>query len=119
MHIDELDYDLPDELIAQVPTDRREDARLLVLFGESHLAPQHLPRQVARAARRLGTEFPAVSVFQNPDELYWRALERDQRLPDAPRHGPTEGGELQCRVGSIASASMAAAWPAFVPTAPV
>ncbi len=31
MHIDELDYDLPDELIAQVPADRREDARLLVL----------------------------------------------------------------------------------------
>ncbi|MDJ0522248.1 MAG: tRNA preQ1(34) S-adenosylmethionine ribosyltransferase-isomerase QueA [Planctomycetota bacterium] len=31
MHIDELDYHLPPELIAQVPADRPEDARLLAM----------------------------------------------------------------------------------------
>lgn len=31
MRIDELDYDLPEELIAQQPLDKRDDARLLVL----------------------------------------------------------------------------------------
>jgi hypothetical protein len=45
------------------------DALILVLFGESHLAPQHLP---ALVQQRLPAE-PMLTVLQNVDALYWHA----------------------------------------------
>jgi len=48
---------------------RHADALILVLFGESHLAPQHLPALVER-------ELPGerlLTLLQNVDALYWRA----------------------------------------------
>jgi Haem-binding uptake, Tiki superfamily, ChaN len=48
---------------------RHSDALILVLFGESHLAPQHLP---ALLRQRLPAE-PMLTVLQNVDALYWRA----------------------------------------------
>ena len=57
---------------------RHPDALIFVLFGESHLAPQHLPACLTerledsalapdQAARRV------LTVLQNVDSLYWRA----------------------------------------------
>ncbi|HXY77223.1 MAG TPA: ChaN family lipoprotein [Candidatus Acidoferrales bacterium] len=48
---------------------RHPGALILVLFGESHLAPQHLP---ALLRQRLPAE-PVLTVLQNVDALYWRA----------------------------------------------
>ena len=48
---------------------RHPDALIVVLFGESHLAPQHLP---ALLQQRLPAE-PVLTVLQNVDALYWRA----------------------------------------------
>ena len=48
---------------------RHADALILVLFGESHLAPQHLP---ALLQQKLPAE-PMLTVLQNVDALYWRA----------------------------------------------
>jgi hypothetical protein len=48
---------------------RHPDALVLVLFGESHLAPQHLP---ALLRQRLPEE-PVLTVLQNVDALYWLA----------------------------------------------
>lgn len=48
---------------------RHPDALVLVLFGESHLAPRHLPAQV----RTLLPETRMLTVLQNVDALYWRA----------------------------------------------
>jgi heme-binding uptake protein ChaN (Tiki superfamily) len=48
---------------------RHADALILVLFGESHLAPQHLPFVLKQ---KLPTE-PILTVLQNIDALYWRA----------------------------------------------
>ena len=48
---------------------RHPDALIVVLFGESHLAPQHLP---ALLRRQLPAE-PMLTVLQNVDALYWRA----------------------------------------------
>jgi hypothetical protein len=48
---------------------RHPDALIIVLFGESHLAPQHLP---ALLRQRLPAE-PLLTVLQNVDALYWRA----------------------------------------------
>src|ERR1700691_1555798 len=45
---------------------RYPNALILVLFGESHLAPQHLP---AVLQNRLPAE-PVLTVLQNVDELY-------------------------------------------------
>ncbi len=55
---------------------RREhpDAVVLVLFGESHLAPNHLPailRKTAPSARML-------TLLQNVDTLYWKAAGEDR-----------------------------------------
>src|SRR5271167_3854520 len=48
---------------------RHSDALILILFGESHLAPQHLP---ALLQQRLPAE-PMLTILQNVDALYWRA----------------------------------------------
>ncbi len=48
---------------------RHSDALILVLFGESHLAPQHMP---ALLQQRLPEE-PLLTLLQNVDALYWRA----------------------------------------------
>ncbi len=48
---------------------RHAGALILVLFGESHLAPQHLPDLVHQ---RLPVE-PVLTVLQNVDALYWLA----------------------------------------------
>ena len=41
----------------------------MVLFGESHLAPGHLPRVL----REQLPEERVLTVLQNVDALYWRA----------------------------------------------
>ncbi|MGA9393485.1 MAG: ChaN family lipoprotein [Candidatus Sulfotelmatobacter sp.] len=49
--------------------DSHPDAVVFVLFGESHLAPEHLPRVLQKT-------MPAtkiLTVLQNIDALYWRA----------------------------------------------
>jgi Haem-binding uptake, Tiki superfamily, ChaN len=45
------------------------DAVIFVLFGESHVAPGHLPRVL----RKELPEARLVTVLQNVDPLYWRA----------------------------------------------
>ena len=48
---------------------RHPDAVVYVLFGESHMAPAHLPR----AVRKENPEAKVATVLQNVDSLYWRA----------------------------------------------
>ena len=48
---------------------RHPNAAIFVLFGESHMAPGHLPRGVRKAV----PEAKVVTVLQNVDSLYWRA----------------------------------------------
>ncbi len=57
------------------------DAVIFVLFGESHLAPGHLPRVLQK-------EMPAaktLTVLQNVDALYWRAAGERVDKVDAVR----------------------------------
>jgi hypothetical protein len=46
------------------------DAAIFVLFGESHLAPEHLPRTL----KELLPQEQVLTVLQNVDALYWRAV---------------------------------------------
>jgi Haem-binding uptake, Tiki superfamily, ChaN len=48
---------------------RHPDALVLALFGESHLAPRHLPAQV----RERLPDQRILTALQNVDALYWRA----------------------------------------------
>jgi hypothetical protein len=49
--------------------ERHPSAVIFVLFGESHLAPGHLPRVLKKALR--GSKL--LTVLQNVDALYWHA----------------------------------------------
>lgn len=63
---------------------RNPGMRMLVLFGESHLAPSHLPGRIARRLGRDGVGGRVVTVLQNPDEPYWSLAARE-RPPAAVR----------------------------------
>lgn len=56
---------------------------MVVLYGESHLTPTHLPADISRALARFEIHREPLVVFQNPDRLYWqRVAERaDPSLP--------------------------------------
>jgi len=56
---------------AQIAQIRRAHpgARVLTLFGEAHLAPNHLPQWL----RALRPRDHVLTVLQNVDELYWKA----------------------------------------------
>ncbi len=60
---------------------RHPNAVILVLFGESHLAPQHLPRVLRErlAGQRV------LTVLQNVDALYWQATREQPECVDAVR----------------------------------
>lgn len=45
------------------------NAAIVALFGESHLAPTHLPQEI----RRLLPDQRVTTVLQNVDALYWKA----------------------------------------------
>src|ERR1700740_1780750 len=71
------------EKIAEIRL-RHPGAVIVVLFGESHLAPAHLPREV----RTLLPQVRMLTVLQNVDALYWRAAgERHERV-EAVRVAP-------------------------------
>lgn len=73
--------------------ERHPKAPLLVLFGESHLAPGHLPRLLkqARPTDRV------VTVLQNVDSLYWRAA--------GEQHQDVKGVEVSDDVMCVFSAT--------------
>jgi hypothetical protein len=50
--------------------ERHPDGALIVVFGESHMAPRHLPRMLQE---RLPQE-RLLTVLQNVDALYWQSL---------------------------------------------
>ena len=60
---------------------RHPEAVIFVLFGESHLAPGHLPRVLQREIPGAKT----LTVLQNVDPLYWRAAGEPADKVDAVR----------------------------------
>jgi Haem-binding uptake, Tiki superfamily, ChaN len=61
--------------------ERHPNAVILVLFGESHLAPQHLPRVL----RERLPQQRMLTVLQNVDALYWQATGAQQERVEAVR----------------------------------
>jgi hypothetical protein len=71
---------------------RHSGALLLILFGESHLAPQHLP---ALLRQRIPAE-PVLTVLQNVDSLYWRAAGEAGDHVEAVAVRKTAGENVLC-----------------------
>ncbi|MGA8429733.1 MAG: ChaN family lipoprotein [Candidatus Sulfotelmatobacter sp.] len=61
--------------------DRHSNAVVVVLFGESHLAPTHLPRAVREELP--GTKL--LTLLQNVDTLYWQAAGERREKVEAVR----------------------------------
>jgi len=61
--------------------ERHPNAAIFVLFGESHLAPGHLPR----ALHKQMPNARILTVLQNVDALYWRAAGERANKVDAVR----------------------------------
>ena len=53
--------------------EKHPSAKLLVLFGESHMAPQHLPALLRKALPNEQT----LTILQNIDALYWPAIDEE------------------------------------------
>ncbi len=60
---------------------RHPEAAILVLFGESHLAPGHLPHLL----REQMPQERILSVLQNVDALYWHAAGEQRERVEAVR----------------------------------
>ncbi|MEC9476182.1 MAG: ChaN family lipoprotein [Planctomycetota bacterium] len=55
------------------------DAILAVVFGDLHVAPDHLPAQVSRLATESSLDTPSqITIFQNVDRVYWELAETEQ-----------------------------------------
>jgi Haem-binding uptake, Tiki superfamily, ChaN len=61
--------------------ERHANAVVFVLFGESHLAPGHLPRALQKEMPGAKT----LTILQNVDALYWRAAGEQADKVDAVR----------------------------------
>jgi len=67
--------------IAEV-RERHTRAVILVLFGESHLAPQHLPR----ALHAMQPDEKVLTVVQNVDAIYWKAIQEKASAVSIDEH---------------------------------
>jgi len=57
--------------------------RILVLFGESHLARGHLPTQVHGALRRRNLTARSLVIVQNVEAIWWQLAEQGHEETDA------------------------------------
>jgi S-adenosylmethionine:tRNA ribosyltransferase-isomerase len=107
MDTSELDYDLPSELIAQHPPERRDSSRLLVFDRTSgdvrHRAFAELPAElsgelavvndtrVVPARIRLERPKGEILLLEHEGDGHWLALARPtRRLKEGDRHGAVE-----------------------------
>lgn len=104
----DLDYDLPSELIAQHPTDRRDESRLLVYDRRDasvrHVVFRDLPSllpegtltvandtRVVPARIRIASPRGEVLLVEQLEDGTWEALARpSRRLHPGRRYGPVE-----------------------------
>lgn len=56
--------------------------KMIVLFGESHLAKNHLPRKVKEKLKKATLEKREVIIVQNVDRLYWEYKKRGLEYVD-------------------------------------
>jgi S-adenosylmethionine:tRNA ribosyltransferase-isomerase len=107
MRVSELDYDLPADLIAQHPTERRDESRLLVYQRATgavrHRVFAELPAELAGelvvvndtrvVPARIPIEHPRgeILLLERVEDALWEGLARPtRRLRPGRRYGPVE-----------------------------
>ena len=58
------------------------ETKIIVIFGESHLAKNHLPRKVKQKLKKANLEKREVVIVQNVDRIYWERIERGLEYAD-------------------------------------
>jgi S-adenosylmethionine:tRNA ribosyltransferase-isomerase len=124
MRLEDLDYELPPELIAQHPADRRDESRLLVFERATgtvrHRRFRELPDElhgelavvndtrVVPARIRIDRPRGEVLLLEQVDDGLWDALARPtRRLKAGERYGPVEllehlgGGRWRVRLEGV------------------
>lgn len=51
--------------------------KILVLVGDLHLAPPHMPREIKMQAKKEKIHLPLVMLYQNSAPIYWQLSEKD------------------------------------------
>lgn len=65
---------------------RHPDAVVLVLIGDLHISPSHLPRSVNEALNERGQSARRLIVYQNSEQIYWKlALDELEQRVDVVR----------------------------------
>lgn len=57
-------------LVQKYPEDK-----IVVLVGDLHLAPDHLPNEIKILAKKQGLDIPILTLYQNSPEIYWQLSE--------------------------------------------
>ena len=65
--------------------EREPERRLIVLFGESHLSRNHVPRRVRARLARAGQARREITLIQDPESVYWSFVSRGEPIPQAAR----------------------------------
>lgn len=64
------------EIIASI-VEAHPGMKLILFAGDLHIAPEHLPRKVARALKTRGIQKRELVLYQNSEAIYWRLAEKE------------------------------------------
>jgi len=67
------------DLFEKTPKTKGPRPKMIVLYGELHLAPCHLPEQLKQVSKsHLGRALKSLIVHQNNDRLYWKLAQSNK-----------------------------------------
>ena len=80
MLVSDFDYNLPEELIAQVPADKRDLSRMMVLNRKDKTIHHHIFKDIVERAKNCTLEEPgAINLNIEPLSAAWKIDEKDSK----------------------------------------
>lgn len=58
---------------------KNSDHQILVVIGDLHISSEHLPKRIRKLQER-GQNLRISSIFQNPEKIYFKLLEKEQEV---------------------------------------
>lgn len=65
------------QLIASL-VEQFSERKLVVFFGDLHVAPSHLPQEVSSSLKKKGIIKNELMIYQNSESIYWKLAEEEQ-----------------------------------------